>query len=340
MANTVPPDGTSPTAPPSPGAMSTKEKLDTLIGFLQTLVSWPVILLVVLILIRDQIPDMAGRIESIGPGGIELAERVQQLEATQQQAVATQQILEQEVEQIRNAMEFEPGSALLPELEANLLKRVNDHREYLETVGFNLGGEPVQVRITRDLEFGRNAFYHPVENYIYLSPELATDPELAMYAYTEYALSATQPRVEGAGSKDADYGISSGLADYFTCSSSGDPRLAEISTPPLGIRNLDNEMTVADISDNPLNAPHWFYMRDVWNGAFWELRSLLGADRADRVLLVAWSGTDRMTVSPSTFVELIISAAANDGGPDLSAEIWDLFEDRGLPGAVVATPVA
>ena len=47
-------------------------------------------LLIVIVLIRDKLPEMAGRITEIGPSGIKLAE-----------VVATQQRLQKEVEQIK-----------------------------------------------------------------------------------------------------------------------------------------------------------------------------------------------------------------------------------------------
>jgi outer membrane protein assembly factor BamB/DNA-binding protein H-NS len=103
--------------------MTTKEKFDTASRFFEAIVtaifSWPMALLIVLLLIHDQLPDMARSITGIGPGGITMEARVDnlgvalqklddaqqqlataqaQLVTAQAQVAATQQTIQQQVQ--------------------------------------------------------------------------------------------------------------------------------------------------------------------------------------------------------------------------------------------------
>lgn len=336
MTSNQPTDDASSNGQPSAGAMTSKEKFDTLIGFLQTLVSWPVMIFIIIFLLRDQIPKMGERITSIGPSGIELAHVVatQEVVATQQvQAVATQETLKQEIDQIRQdlGLEFVPSSALNPEIQAKLEASIADYKAYLDTVGFNTPSEPVGLQV--DIGAGDDAFYNPAENRIRLGPTIADDPEVAMYSYTEHMLFTALGVEDATSLGNVDRAVWQSLAAYFTCSFSRDPQVGKEST-----RNLEHERTMADIPPSQRNTV--VLVRQIWDGAFWDLRSLLSPERADPILFAAWSETDRPIPSPSIFVEQIVTAAANDGGPDMSAEIRELFERRGLTVTMVVTPVA
>jgi len=341
----------------SVGSLTSKERLDTLTSFLQTFVSWPFALLIIIILIHDRLPDMIDRISKIGPEGIELEQAVATAVATQQapvvaaqqRVVATQEVLQQqqeksqqEIEQLRQCVQSSPAGTPVPV--AAVRADLDDFREYLKKVGFTLPSEP-EIEVTT--KAGCNAFYSLPEHVIRIGPELAPDPDVVRHEYAAYELASMRPKdlTTLVGRE-----IQNGLADYYTGSSSGDPRLAEIFQPPY-VRNLDNEATLSGLSDADIAdiVARGGDMREVWGGAFWGLRSLLGQERADRVLRVAWSETDRMITSRSDFVERIITAAANDGEPDMSAEIRDLFVTRGLlasdvvdnrdlTATVVATP--
>ena len=319
--------------------MTRKEIVDAFLKFLGIILAWPVVVLIVILLAREQLPaaftDLAGRITE-GPLGFKFSEIDEKLDtiaaANSEQAEKVDAIAEQ-VDRIERSVGFRSSPELTQALEADLRSSLGAFTEYLETVGFTPPSDPVEILVTSDVP--NNAYYSPQENLIRIGPALATDPDVAIHEYAQHALTSMLPEIEMTELGIMSGGIQGGLADYYTCSYSGDPRLGETWRPPY-IRNLDNEKTLADIPTGQRGSVT--LTAAVWGGAFWELRSRLGPERADRALLDAWTETDRMIPSPSTFVERIVTVATNDGGPDMSAEIRDLFENRGLTATVVATP--
>ena len=132
--------------------------------------------------------------------------------------------------------------------------------------------------------------------------------------------------------------IESGLADYFPRSFTNDPLIAERSTPTVWgrsyLRNLENALTFTSFKSRSkdrrasLNA-----VGEVWGGAFRELRTLLGQERTDRVLLAAWSAAEEpelRQIEPADFVQRILRALAADGEPDLTAQVREIFVRRGV----------
>lgn len=72
---------------------------------------------------------------------------------------------------------------------------------------------------------------------------------------------------------------------------------------------------------------------ETWGGAFWDLRTLLGQERTDRLLLAAWSAVEEPALSriePANFAQRILRALAADRGPDLSREVREVFVRRGV----------
>jgi hypothetical protein len=218
----------------------------------------------------------------------------------------------------------QPGFS--PAQQQELQGTVGSFVDYLTEIGFRPPTGPVDVSIWT--ENPRNAAYFIDKNVIRIGQELAGDPDVAVHEYAHHALGELLPQGEAVARGDDAVGIQNGLADYYTCSFSGDPRLGRIWRPPDGIRNLDNDKTFADLDTDVLRQ-NAFIAGEVWGAAFWELRSRLGQERADRALLSVWSMQRRKVRGPD-FVRQLITTLAAEGGPDVGDQVEALFVQRGV----------
>jgi hypothetical protein len=89
----------------------------------------------------------------------------------------------------------------------------------------------------------------------------------------------------------AYYAIESGLATYFSCSFRKHPKLGDQASaagkrisPPVDLRNR------RQFSEIKLD--RWESVQndgsEIWGGAFWQVRELLGEENADRLLSQTW----------------------------------------------------
>jgi hypothetical protein len=128
-------------------------------------------------------------------------------------------------------------------------------------------------------------------------------------------------------------GIESGLADYYPGSFNNDALVAEIAAKRIAnkpyIRNLSNQRTFDEIklANTEQEAG------EIWGGAFWELRQLLGQEIADKYFYTAWVALRQPDVSKETsvgFVKRLLEvdrAAQNGKNVD---QIQAVFTRRGL----------
>src|SRR5436853_5761089 len=103
--------------------MNGKEVADTVLKLLEILISWPVIFLVVILLLRRNLPDLmsilAERVTR-APGGFEFMQELR----SEVKNIATK------VEQIEERVSFLPAAALTPDLQAKLNTAISSYGEY------------------------------------------------------------------------------------------------------------------------------------------------------------------------------------------------------------------
>ena len=107
--------------------MSTKEIVDALIRLLGIIVSWPLILLCFLLLIRRELPKIIAKLServTKGPFGFEFTELQQKV-----------QLLGQKVEQLEK-LRFEPSAALTPDLQTHLQESLDAFQAYFGKLGY------------------------------------------------------------------------------------------------------------------------------------------------------------------------------------------------------------
>jgi hypothetical protein len=305
-----------------------KEITDTILRFLAIIVSWPVIILALVLLVRDELPgildELAKRTTAISMAGFEVEfAAVRQEIAEVKETVDTVPTIAAQVDDIQQELVgFRESAALTPDLQAQLTATVTEFSEYLTTVGFDLPSEPPVVEILTDYS---GAWYDSTNNVIGIAEELTDDPLYITRQYAHHQLLAARNATLGDLNTASRY-LESGLAFYYPASFNDDSHLGGLD---LAASGLDDA--------TPVPGTEPFVEGAKWGAAFWEMRTLLGKELSDRVLLEAWSvneqpGLDQLT--PADFVERVLDALPADVDPGDRSQVRQIFERRGfLPPA-------
>src|SRR5262249_52290591 len=167
-------------------------------------------------------------------------------------------------------------------------------RGYLQTLGFKPQGGNVDVDIQENMEMpGTVAWYDEQRHRMVIDAKYAADTDLLLREYSHRVLySQTPVDTEKATNFDQDwayYGIESALATYLPCSFQNKSSEGEISTSISShfiAYHLENKRKFAELKPNMSSAR--LEGIEVWGGAFWEMRGVLGRARADKLLLQTW----------------------------------------------------
>jgi len=158
--------------------MSTNEIVDAVLRLLGILISWPLVVLVVVIIARRQLPtlivDLSRRVRK-APGGFEFDQLKEQVDT-----------VAEKVKHIEEVVTFRPSAALTPDLKQNIQKTLSGFYEHFKTVGFKPDTGRPEVEIRSNFENG-NAHYYSSENRIVIDKRMAADPDVALREYTPRA---------------------------------------------------------------------------------------------------------------------------------------------------------
>lgn len=244
--------------------------------------------------------------------------------------------LSDKVENIENEIGIEQTGNLTPELKKDLESSFSTFIRYLERLGYKHKGGRVRVQVMEEAD--DNAYYVSNQNLIQIGPALSGDKQVTYHTYTIYALSSIN---EKAANNILLQSTVSGLADYFACSFSNNPRLGEISAKEINkrkgtdiykegyFRNLENNLNFENINNmNPVQAG------EIWGGAFWEIRQLYGQEKADKLLFSAWSAMKNLDTDKTDgsikFVNKLIEINKSTNGNEQSEQLRSIFERRGF----------
>ena len=232
---------------------------------------------------------------------------------------------------------FEASPLLTTDLQRRLETAFAGFQNYFRELGYKPSGKPVGVRV--DSQLTDNAYYEGNENRIVLGANFAHDPDVL---YREFSHHVLFHPYQGSVQSEGDIrGIESGLADYYPCSYTDDPRLGEQVAPVLQklygedsfnkpyIRNLDNAIKFSDL---PPKSPEQL-TGEVWGGAFWEMRRLLGQEKSDRLLFTIWRDFMESALVKKTgqaFVRLLLEVIQAQDSEANSKAIKDIFARRGM----------
>ena len=237
----------------------------------------------------------------------------------------------------RLALTFEPSPLLTPGLQRKLELVLASYHGYLQFLGFVPGENALRVYIQPDYD---NAHYEPATKRLVFGPNFLDDSDVPYREYTHHALMARFTTDYAAWSLEG-LALESGLGDYFPCSFNDDPLLGEVvavklrekygadSFPNPYLRNLDNHLRFDELGSNALQ----WHVGEVWGGAFWDIRRLLGATEADKLLFLTWTGLEPdapVHLTPTSFVQKLLATHAATSPTNRRAEIEAIFEQRGV----------
>ena len=232
---------------------------------------------------------------------------------------------------------IEPTEALTPALSDKLNSALREYSAYLDTLGLDSKSKIAKVRIERNVITDKNAlsYYEPSTEEIVVDQSIASDIDLPRRDLTIHVLNLQ--RNNEITSLDSDeFLLESDLADYFVCSFSGRPQFGQdlaktLNYPTPFYRSLesrrpfhDAKPAIAAFNEN----------REVWGGAFWEIRAALGQNAADKILATAWKNMPplgpKAHVAP-VFIKTLLDAAEDSVSPEASKEVSKILRHRKFP---------
>jgi hypothetical protein len=243
--------------------------------------------------------------------------------------------------------QFEESDVLTPYDERRINLTLDRFRAYMRRLGLTPQTDRIKVRISTDRDFLTNAYYEPQTHTLVIGLPIARDRDTIIYTYTTYILH-TESKRDDWGDLG---GFQSGLADYFSCSFSGDPELGvkfvlqahkvapkSFSRPYL--RMMNNHRRFDSVAKQPLdpNQPDRFDEGEVWGGAFWELRAAMGRDaQGNRLADILLLGTVQNLKFPpagadprTAVVAQIIEQDKQLFQSKYAPKIREVFEKRGV----------
>jgi hypothetical protein len=221
-------------------------------------------------------------------------------------------------------IKFDKTQELTQDLQDKLESGLKDYLAYLEKIGLAHDLPGLIIRIQHMESPNTNYFIETHE--LVIDDRLAPDLSIATVAAAQYALAVMDKKT---CRQDVCQMISGGLADYFAASYANRPQIAEASAPVFQsnqpfLRNLDN-----DLKFDAAARLNIYSGGEVWGGAFWEIRTKLGQQVADRVLAQAWNSPawqGDAARGADAFVRAILAAAGDNAAP-----IGDILRGRGFP---------
>jgi hypothetical protein len=232
---------------------------------------------------------------------------------------------------------FVPSSALTPDLQEVLEASLEDFQKYLVGLGFNRPfGSPVSVEISPGTTFktkdGKEwvAHWESDTASIRVASAFANDKVLVLRQLAHQFL---LPNREISLQYRA---IESGLATYLPCSFTNNPvsggeatEMAKAVFPP---EDLRNSRRFSEIRVNEKNVEN--DGSEIWGGAFWQVRQILGPEKANRLLSETWrrfspdkAGSTSVYVA---FASDVLKHSRSTEGDIQTTQIREVFKERGL----------
>jgi hypothetical protein len=225
---------------------------------------------------------------------------------------------------------FLPGPQVEQPVKDRIAADLASFAGYLKGLGYRPPGTEVNISFQPQPPF--QFYYDPWSHTIYIYPPFAKDTDVALHEYTHRMLLAATQQTSFDHMSDTYHAMESGLAYYYPCSFRSHSDFGVIvarENPelwrPLNLLNHPSfEMAFNDLS-----------AREIWASAFWDVRELLHQERADRLLLLAWSQlslADLGGADPTRLVRLMTQDLENDGpsSQGVARELQAIFVRRGL----------
>jgi hypothetical protein len=227
--------------------------------------------------------------------------------------------LSKKVDDIGEKVGFTPTSKISNETRRRLEDGFAKFGGYVKGLGYRSapGSTFGTIGVEDKISGGAPAFYDTRKRELIIGREYVDDLTILYRAYMIHVLDSSGP-----GMKLNDYSaIASGLATYFSYSFVDNP---SPDTPTAW--DLTKQRPLTDIKPTDLSMLN--DGTEIWGSTFWELRTMLGKDAADKLLLEAWFGLHAADVRAdrgASFVRKLIDLEKTH-----EAEIRAVYARRGL----------
>jgi len=229
---------------------------------------------------------------------------------------------------------FEQSEGLTKPLAETLEKSLNDFIAYLDRLGLKREAEKVSIKVVTG-DAALYPYYHPDEKVIMINQLIVGDVDVPRRAYSHHVLLAGHGKTIPPNLQALEYG----LAWYLPCSFADRPIFGEF----MG-RAMKLGRPIGDISQRfdfkPLTSGNKhrydFEGGEAWASLFWEIRTRLGQQVADALVIQAWQKTSASSDNaadgslPKRFDQALLVAAENVR-KDARGVISAILKDRGFP---------
>ncbi len=247
-------------------------------------------------------------------------------------------VLTAKVDQIAEKIDFRTSTNLSEQLKQKLTSSLLSYQEYMKKLGFlaRTGSVGVSIRRRQEMTGGGVSYYDPKQNAIVVESSYANDTDLVLLEYTRRALFLSVGERSSVFSVPANEAIFYGLASYFPCSFKNSSIFGDVSAgahQEYKAWDLSNDRKFAELQPSSHHSAE-VDGREIWGGAFWEVRHLLGREPADKLLFSAWTSVqpsfDLRTNPSSMFAKKIIEMVRSIEGGQRVNEVQAVFARRGM----------
>ncbi len=216
-------------------------------------------------------------------------------------------------------------------------KLLTDFQKYLHKAGFTIKQEgEIKVSIDKrdkNLKEGVMAYFDDNKKTIFVNSKYADETDVLLHAYMRHILPKENGNPENQTEWDKNpelwsyYALESAVAPYYVCSFNNRPTLGS------------GKNVIFDLSISKKNRKKVFDGQTaiiegvpIWGSSFWELRNVLGADKADASLTKCWNTWELSTPVAhvtNSFIDKLIEIIRAENN-QLAENAIDIFIRHGL----------
>lgn len=231
--------------------------------------------------------------------------------------------LSKKVDVIGEKLGFTPTSKISAEARGRLEASFAKFQDYVKGLGYRGTTGSLSFDIRDQIEVGAIAYYDPEKRMMVIDAKYVGDSAVVNREYMHHVLYSSGMPNDPNSVLATYYAIESGLAWYFPCSYLGNPN----PSPTSSSWDLVKKRQFSELRPTVSSAMNGG--TQVWGGAFWELRMILGQSAADKLLFDAWFKLKPDEVKAdngASFVRKLF-----DLDPTHKSQIRAVFVQRGLP---------
>jgi hypothetical protein len=225
---------------------------------------------------------------------------------------------------------FEQSEGLTKPLAETLEKSLNDFIAYLDRLGLKREQEKISIDIVKG-DDALYPYYDPSKTALVINQLIVGDHDVPRRAYTHHVLKAGHGVTVGPNLN----ALVSGLAWYLPCSFADRPIYGEF----MG-RAMKLDRPIGDISQRfdykPFKRDEARYLYvggEAWASLFWEIRTRLGQQVADALVIQAWQKTSASSgeATDCSFANRFDQELLENVPEEARSVISTILKDRGFP---------